>query len=211
MLTCREVERPQGADSRADCELLEAWREGDEQAGRRLFHRQFPALYRFFRTKVASGVDDLVQETLVRCLESVEGIREKASFRAFLFTIARRVLYRHYQFRNKDAVLDFGISSVRDLGPSPSSVWAKRQIQQRLIEALSRIPLQYQIVLELYYWEGMTTEELAEVLEIPPPTARTQLRRGRERVGTILASVESEELEARMAELREPASYVGSA
>jgi RNA polymerase sigma-70 factor, ECF subfamily len=205
------MERPQGAGT-TDLELLEAWRDGDERAGRKLFHRQFPALYRFFRTKVASGVDDLVQETLVRCLESVAGLRTRSSFRAFLFTIARRVLYGHYRFRHKDAVLDFGVTSVRDLGPSPSSMWAQRRLQQRVIEALSQIPLQYQIVLELYYWEGLTCDELAEVLEIPPPTARTQLRRGRERVGALLAtSTEGDALETRMAELREPACYVGSA
>ena len=52
--------------------------------------------------------------------------------------------------------------------------------QRLLLEALRRIPLECQIVLELYYWEDMAAPELAQVLGIPEGTARSRLRRARE-------------------------------
>ena len=50
---------------RTDFELLDAWAGGDKKAARELIDRHFPALFRFFRSKVAEGVEDHVQETLL--------------------------------------------------------------------------------------------------------------------------------------------------
>jgi RNA polymerase sigma-70 factor (ECF subfamily) len=68
-------------------------------------------------------------------------------------------------------------------------------------------------VLELYYWEGLTTEELAEVLEIPAPTARTQLRRGRARFAEVIARLGGDDasLDVQMQELRERAGTASAA
>ena len=49
-------------------------------------------------------------------------------------------------------------------------------------EALRRIPLELQVALELYYWEGMAGPELAAALDLPEGTVRTRLRRGRQLV-----------------------------
>ena len=75
---------------------------------------------------------------------------------------------------------DFAEISLDDLSPSPSAVIAVHEEQRLLLEALRRIPLDCQVVLELYYWEDMVAPELAEVLGIPEGTARSRLRRARE-------------------------------
>jgi DNA-directed RNA polymerase specialized sigma24 family protein len=72
------------------------------------------------------------------------------------------------------------VTSSDELTPSPSSVLAVHQEQRLLLEALRRIPLDYQLVLELYYWEDMAAPELAQVLGLPEGTVRSRLRRARE-------------------------------
>ncbi|MDD9967022.1 MAG: RNA polymerase subunit sigma-70, partial [Myxococcales bacterium] len=47
-----------GEETQHDMELLDAWRSGDEGAGKRLFERHFDAMYRFFRSKVERGAED---------------------------------------------------------------------------------------------------------------------------------------------------------
>ena len=54
-----------GADQKTDFELLEAWREGDQRAGKELFARHFDSIYRFFRSKVDDAAEDLTQQTFL--------------------------------------------------------------------------------------------------------------------------------------------------
>jgi len=72
------------------------------------------------------------------------------------------------------------VSSIMDLTPRPSRVVAERREQQLLLAALRAIPVDLQIAVELYYWEGLSGSELAAVLDVPEGTVRSRLRRARE-------------------------------
>ena len=50
--------------------------------------------------------------------------------------------------------------------------------RQQLIAALRRLPLMYQVVLELKHFEGLSRREIAEVLDLAPGTVATRLRVG---------------------------------
>lgn len=165
----------------SDLELLEAWRNGDKEAGACLVDRHFAAVERFFRNKVGDRSNDLVQNTFLACVEAKERFRGEGSFRSFLFGIAYKQLFKHYGKQHREAEnIDFGLTSVYDLEPTPSRMVAKQQEQQLVLEALRRIPLDYQVVLELRFWESLKVPEIAEVLAIPLGTAKTRLRRGAE-------------------------------
>ena len=51
---------------------------------------------------------------------------------------------------------------------------------------LGKLPPQYRVVLYLHYYEQYTTQEIARLLGIPRGTVSTRLRRGRERLKTML-------------------------
>ena len=172
----------------SDVELLGAWRAGDDDAGNRLFDRHFQSVFRFFRTKVDGAVDDLVQQTFLACVEGRHRMRGDASFRTYLFAVARNRLYMHYHRSQREPV-DFTETSLYDLSPSPSRVLVDHAEQRLILEALRRLPLDYQIALELYHWEGMTGPELAAALEIPEPTVRSRIRRGTERLRAGIAQL----------------------
>jgi RNA polymerase sigma factor (sigma-70 family) len=175
---------------RTDAELLHAWRAGDESAGGALFDRHFDPLYRFFRNKVAEGVDDLVQQTLLACVQGRERFREDSSFRTYLFATARNVLFQHFDRHRRDADrIDYGTVSVIDLGESPSRIVAARAEQRVLAAALRSVPLDDQIALELYYWEGLTGPELADALGLTEPAVRSRLRRALERLRERVAAL----------------------
>lgn len=166
-----------------DAQLLEAWRQGDQAAGNALFERYFEPLFRFFRGKVDDAAEDLVQQTFLALVRSAAGLREASSFRAYVFTAARSKLYRHLsQHAAKMGPLDFGVDSIAALSPSPSTWAAEREEQQVLHEALRRLPVDMQITLELYYFEGFDGDEVAHIMDVPGGTVRSRLRRGLERL-----------------------------
>jgi RNA polymerase sigma-70 factor (ECF subfamily) len=90
---------------RSDAELLDAWRAGDQSAGDDLFQRHFDALYRFFSSKLSSGVEDAIQQTLLGCVEARDRFRGDGSFRSFLFAIARHQLLAAFRTRARDAAV----------------------------------------------------------------------------------------------------------
>jgi RNA polymerase sigma-70 factor (ECF subfamily) len=197
-----------------DLGLLERWRGGDRAAGQALFERHFESLYRFFRNKCGGDCDELVQSTLLACLDAKQQFRGDARFRTYLFGIARNKLYHYFRDRKRDAALDFSITSVADLVTTPGSMLARDQAHRALLDALRELPVEQQTLLELHYWEEMDTVELAAVFEVPAATIRTWLFRARgklrELLGPALAGT-LEDLDRRAREAREaPESPAGA-
>lgn len=197
----------------SDAELLAAWQAGDREAGGELIDRYFEPVRRFFENKVADGIEDLIQQTFLATVRRRDHIRDPEAFRGYLFAAARSKLYDHITARMKSPVEhDFGVSSVTDLGISPSEVVAQRDDQKLLLHALRMLPLDLQIALELYYFEHVRGHELEIALDVPPGTVRSRLRRGleilRKRIDELQGSPEalretSTNLERWAAELRD--------
>lgn len=179
-----------------DLELLDRWRQGNSEAGNELFKRHLESLYRFFANKVGNDVEELIQNTLLGCVKGRDQFRGEASFRTYLFCIARNELYAYFRRRKRDDGLDFSVSSLVDLGPSATSLIAKNQRQRLLLDALTRIPLEQQLVVELFYWEHMTTAELAAFLEVPHGTAKSRLRLARESLRRAMVELAGDPTEA---------------
>lgn len=166
-----------------DLELLDRWRAGDRRAGNQLFQRHFDSIWRFFQNKIQGDVDELVQITFLACVRGRDQFRKECSFRTFLFTIARRELYRYLRKRHRDRnALDFGVTSLADLNTTPRSKLAKRDEHKLLLRALRMMPIELQVLLELHYWEGMGTSELADIFEVKPGAMRTRLSRARKQL-----------------------------
>ncbi len=158
--------------------LLRAWQGGNRASGERLFDYYFDDLYRFFRYKVApADVEDLVQQVLLSTVEGAEQFRGESSLRAFIFGIARNTLFGHYRSNRRTPELDFGVSSLMDLTPTASSLLVRAENDALLLEAMMRLPLDLQLILELHFMMGLSGPELATALEIPEGTVRSRLRR----------------------------------
>jgi RNA polymerase sigma-70 factor (ECF subfamily) len=174
-----------------DAELLARWQAGDAKAGEALIERHTPRLFRFFAAAVTDGAEDLCQQTFAACFEARSGIVEDdggKSFRSFLFTIARRRLINHYRGRGRnEARFDPLEQSVAELVEGPVTLIGERDEQRIVAEALCRLPIDYQIALQLHYWEDMTAAEIGQVLDVPLGTIKSRLLRGRERLKELIA------------------------
>ncbi|MBX7078304.1 MAG: sigma-70 family RNA polymerase sigma factor [Nannocystaceae bacterium] len=176
-----------------DTAALRAWRAGDRAAGRALFGRWFQRLRRFFRDKIDEGADDLAQATLLAALDKAEALRDDTSFRAWMFTIARNQLIDALRRSPRHAAaLDPSVACACELSNSPSRAIAAHDDRRLLLEALRRVPLDAQVVLELSYWERLNSDELAQILGVSASAIRTRLQRARELVRAQLAALGSE-------------------
>ncbi|MFV8749487.1 RNA polymerase sigma factor [Nannocystaceae bacterium ST9] len=181
------------ASARTDLELLAQWRAGDRKAGSELFKRHFAAIRRFHQTTVEpAAVEELVQRTFVACVEGRDRFAAQASFRAYLFGIAHNLVREHYRGRwRRETPVDFAECSVADLGEGPSTLFARKREQRVLLEALQRIPLDQQVILQLRYWEQFSNADLARFLDISVSAVAGRLRRARELLQAAIRRIDA--------------------
>ncbi len=151
-------------------------------AGDTLTRRYYPNVRRFFDLRVPAVADDLTQQTFVELAHQLPTVSLRERVRAYLFGIARKQLLRHLrkQGRHEKAVrLAEEDSTART---SLSVVAARREEEVLLLMALSTLPTDLQIAINLYYWESMTTVEIGQVLEVNASTIGSRLARARELV-----------------------------
>jgi RNA polymerase sigma-70 factor (ECF subfamily) len=192
------------ADASTEIELLAQWQAGSDRAGDLLLRRCFPLLYRFFINKVGDATDDLVQQTLITSLRHREKILDSGAFRMYLLKIARSRLYDHLRALRRHAGHvddDFEHVSVAAAGTSNTSRFGRAQAAVQVRDALRRLPVDLQLVVELHYWEEHSTAEIAELLELAQGTVKSRLRRAREALEQDMGAT-SEAMEALLGRAR---------
>ncbi|XYI03515.1 RNA polymerase sigma factor [Sorangium sp. So ce1128] len=162
-----------------DLALLTRWRAGDRQAGHELFGRHFAEIYRFLEHKVGGEADELAQRTFLACVTARDQFRGQSSFRTYLFTIARNELYGHLRRSPRGEQVDFETTSIAEIVTSQSSRLGRAREVEKLHAALSELPAEQQLLLELHYWHDLDAAALGDVFGAPAGTIRVRLLRAR--------------------------------
>lgn len=175
-----------------DRELLQAWADGDVGCGDALLARHFDVLYRFFRSKLDGPIDDLIQATMLACIETRERYRGDAPFRVFLLGIARNKLLRHFRDSYRAGrVFSPAEHSMHDVAAQGSrsmrGTVARGQERELLLHALRRLPLDLQIALELRYWEELPLADIAAATGTIEGTVKSRLARARKMLAREMA------------------------
>lgn len=165
-----------------DDELVRRFRAGDRVAFAEICRRYWGLVGRFFATKLEAQVDDLRQTTFERLMGALERFEGRSTLRGFILGIAHKVLLESLRGKYREEREDIAELSVADLGLSPGSLLGHQAEQRRLLHALRRVPIIFQVVLELTYWENSSDREIGEVLGLPANTVRGRRVRARERL-----------------------------
>lgn len=81
-----------------------------------------------------------------------------------------------------------------DLTPGPEDIFEARQLQERLKDGLDAISMGQREAVVLYYLEGLTQEEIAQLLGTPASAIKTRLQKARRKLRAILERPKEEEV-----------------
>ncbi|MCA9717299.1 MAG: sigma-70 family RNA polymerase sigma factor [Myxococcales bacterium] len=176
-----------------DRRLFQQYASGDRDAGEQLVARYYRSIRRFLRNKVSNtdDVSDLLHETFKRLFESRERMEHVQSLRAYLYGIARYVFSEYLKKRHRHRRVDLNVDSLSNLESSPSRIAARREEVRILRVALQRIPLEQQLLIELYYEHALNQREIAELLNVPHGTVRRRLHTARETLRRVLPTIQA--------------------
>jgi RNA polymerase sigma factor (sigma-70 family) len=171
------------SDPRTDPELLQAWRGGDAEAGKQLFSRHATAVTNLFRRNVrnADVIPDLVQDTFIACRTSTT--QDIANVGAWLRGVAYFKMTHYFRTERNAPRLgadEEAATTLESLEPDPEYLLQISDERRLLMKALRRIKIEYQAIIELNYWEGVSCDDIAEILGLPQGTVRRRLQLGRD-------------------------------
>ena len=128
-----------------------------------------------------SDAEDILQDTLIQYLRTAPTLESPAHEKAWLLRVAGNLsknLLRAQGYRQADQLEETLIAQERE---DLSYVW----------EAVKALPLPYREAVHLYYYEGYSTAQIAQILGRKEATVRSHLKRGREKLRPLLEEVDA--------------------
>ena len=186
-------------DAADDADLLRAHGAGDPHAFARLYDRYDRACFQVIRRLLGAAhgdaAEDLHQETWIAISKNAAAFDAgKASFPAWLFTIARHKTWDHFR-RQKVAVLaaagDDAAMMVPDPGQTPLERVQSRELAQEIVNAVEALPLEQRGAFVMFAQAGLSLEEIAQVTGVTVETAKSRLRYARAKLRQSLAGERS--------------------
>jgi RNA polymerase sigma-70 factor (ECF subfamily) len=197
----------------SDDELVAALRAGDEQIFRELFTHNYPMMKRVARSYVASDAvaEEVVQETWLAVITGITRFEGRSSLSTWIFSILTNQAKTHGK-RERRALPFASISPEGGDQPvldpdrfqkddeawpghwaTPPRPWQKPErrmlsleVREQLKEALAELPERQRVVVVSRDVEGVSAEEVRDLLELSQENQRVLLHRGRSRLRAIL-------------------------
>lgn len=139
-------------------------------------------LFRLAMVRMQNKEDaqDVVQDTFLRLLMQVQKgkiFTEEEHLKAWLLTVAtnrgKSILTMAWNKRTE------GMDSLKEVA-------APEHKEDYAYEYVMRLPEKYRVAIDLFYYEELTTEQIAEIMKAKPATVRSYLHRGREKLKKMM-------------------------
>ncbi|MGA5218724.1 sigma-70 family RNA polymerase sigma factor [Streptomyces cinereoruber] len=169
-------------------ELVRAAQSGDPQAQDQLLTHHLPLVYNIVGRAMNGhhDVDDVVQETMLRALGGLGGLRAPDSFRSWLVAIAMNVVRAHWH-RQQTGLATGGLDDARDL-PQPGADFVGLTVvrlnlsgqRRETAEATRWLEPDDRALLSLWWLEctgDLTRYEVASALQLSPEHTAVRVQR----------------------------------
>ncbi|PXW97041.1 RNA polymerase RpoE-like sigma-24 subunit [Sphaerotilus hippei] len=186
----------------ADALLIERAKRGEVQAFEMLVVKYQRRIERLIGRIIRDTdlVQDVAQETFIRAYRALPKFRGESAFYTWLYRIAVNTAKKALADMRRDPVItESALASSRDDddetyrpengltdGETPESVLASREIATTVNAAIEALPVDLRQAILLREVEGLSYEEIAEVMACPIGTVRSRIFRAREAIAVRL-------------------------
>ena len=184
---------PDSAAASSDETLLARYREGDGAAFEILYARHRQGLYRFLLGLSGKPelADEVFQDTWLSLIRSTSQPQGRATFRTWLFQIARNRLIDHWRKHGVHQPLhdsyDEQLHAIGDETNDPEQLLNLSRDNQRLESALQTLPADQREVFLLRAHGDLDLAQIASLTETPLETVKSRLRYAQHKLRRLLA------------------------
>ena len=143
----------------------------------------------------AAEVEDVTQEAFIKAYRALPNFRGDSAFYTWLYRIAANAAKNHLVALGRRPTSDMALddSEVFDVPgrlkdhESPDEVIMGQQLEMLISRTIEELPVELRAALTLREFEGLSYEEIADVLECPIGTVRSRIFRAREAIDVKVA------------------------
>ena len=144
----------------------------------------------------AAEVEDVTQEAFIKAYRALPKFRGDSAFYTWLYRIAANAAKNHLVALSRRPTTDLALDDSESYevpgrlkdNESPDEVIMGQQLEAVISQAIDVLPLELKAALTLREFEGLSYDEIAEVLECPIGTVRSRIFRAREAIDQKVAS-----------------------
>jgi RNA polymerase sigma-70 factor (ECF subfamily) len=176
-----------------DAKLVEMVQRGDKAAFNVLVlkyqHKVLKLVTRYVRDPIEA--EDIAQEAFIKAYRALPSFRGESAFYTWLYRIAantaknvlvssrRRLVDYNLDLQDPE---DYAAQVLLKDGDTPEGMLLTEEIRQTVTEAMQQLPDDLREAITLRELEGLSYEEIAEVMECPVGTVRSRIFRAREAI-----------------------------
>jgi RNA polymerase sigma-70 factor, ECF subfamily len=179
-----------GAD---DCLLIQRFLAGEETAFDLLVRRHYQRIDRLAQLVVANpmAAEDIAQEAFLRAYRALPRFRGEASFYSWLYRITLNLCLNYLRRQPRVSSVEADVPpSPTDAAADPAALLEDRERQRLIRGAIDALPPHYRVTVVLRELEGLSYQEIADLLSIPVGTVKSRLNFGKrllkEKLRTLL-------------------------
>ncbi len=183
-----------------DQQLVVRVQEGDKRAFDLLVlkyqHKVHAIVGRFVRD--TDEVADVVQEAFIKAYRALPKFRGESQFYTWLYRIAVNTAKNYLVSRSRrppgsdvdidDAEYYSGSEYLKDLG-TPENQLFRDELESVIVKSIAELPEDLRTAVTLREYEGLSYEEIAEIMECPVGTVRSRIFRARESIDAVVAKL----------------------
>ena len=194
----RTTTQPRMSDREIDQQLVERAQRGDKQAFELLVLKYQRKLERLLSRVIRdpAEIEDVAQEAFIKAYRALPNFRGDSAFYTWLYRIGINTAKNYLialgrraptstEFDSEEAEGFEDAAGLRDIN-TPESELASKQIAQTVNDAIAALPEELRTAITLRELDGLSYEEIAQIMNCPIGTVRSRIFRAREAVADKL-------------------------
>lgn len=179
-----------------DIQLVERAQKGDQRAFELLVRKYQHKIIQLVSRLVGDGdAPDVAQETFIKAYRALKGFQGNSQFYTWLYRIGintakNHLVSRHRRPSNQDIDIQdaelYGHTEQLSDVDTPEALLLTAEIKQKVGETIAKLPPDLRQAITLRELEGLSYEEIAEMMDCPIGTVRSRIFRAREAVDLVL-------------------------
>ena len=176
-------------DIRSDSELVEAFRAKDQGAYIELVERYTEKAHNLAVriTRSREDAEEILQDVFITVFNKIDSFKGESAFSSWLYRVTVNTAFMKLRKRKKHASveLDARIPSTNGWTMDRSDscdinyMTSRHQLRHELEEAISKLPDEYKLIFVLRDVDGLSNQEVGEVLSLSVPAVKSRLHRSR--------------------------------
>ncbi|AJH00620.1 RNA polymerase subunit sigma-24 [Clostridium beijerinckii] len=176
-------------------ELVIKIQSGDMNALGELFeiykNESFKYSYLITGSKYTS--EDIVQEVFISCYNNIRSLKNPEFFKSWFFKMLTRIAWRYAKKDKKSLPVDNIFEKVDEKGIDTSiEQYLRKEQNNNLYAEIEKLDLKQKTVIVLYYFNGLTVNEIAKVMGCFEGTIKSRLHSARKKLKSSLIKCDDE-------------------